>query len=384
MIDQNKIFMALCAATGKRLPKMRTVVSMVIRNLPEELHRQLKSEAALKGISLQNLILALLKENLAQTSKREFMIEKGGAGQMFIDALGHEGAERLAKAVGGKRVTIPTLKNSDRQRRNEEIRAQFTDGNYDDLALRFNISARQIRNIIGSVPRSLLYRKTMKTFENREKATTSNSPKNTPAKKEQQEKEVVPTDKLVARALSAGYQSSAKEGILENIWGKVCRLPRQADEMLKRLKKWPIELEKTVLPLTTHLPGAGIDSTVVPSGFKEKPAKDQLRFRIPQDVLQKVDDYRFQNHIPSRAKAIRELLKKVLKTPQKEKSTPGSRPINRTLLDAGDVQKLFKFKNRRTIYALTVRGLLPAVRVGRLLRFEPSAIETFVRGSRYK
>jgi len=36
---------------------------MIIRKVPDELHRQLKSEAALKGVSLQDLILSLLKKH---------------------------------------------------------------------------------------------------------------------------------------------------------------------------------------------------------------------------------------------------------------------------------------------------------------------------------
>jgi metal-responsive CopG/Arc/MetJ family transcriptional regulator len=51
----------------------------------------------------------------------------------------------------------------------------------------------------------------------------------------------------------------------------------------------------------------------------EKAEKDQkLIFMIPQDLLQKVDDYRFQNRIPSRAEAIRQLLEKALKELQKK------------------------------------------------------------------
>ena len=40
---------------------------------------------------------------------------------------------------------------------------------------------------------------------------------------------------------------------------------------------------------------------------------------IDKDLLKKVEDFRYDNRIPSRSEAVRELIKKALKTPKKKK-----------------------------------------------------------------
>jgi metal-responsive CopG/Arc/MetJ family transcriptional regulator len=40
---------------------------------------------------------------------------------------------------------------------------------------------------------------------------------------------------------------------------------------------------------------------------------------IDKELLKKVEDFRYENRIPSRSEAVRELIKKALKTPQKKK-----------------------------------------------------------------
>jgi plasmid stability protein len=41
-------------------------VTIILRNIPEDTRRELKSRAALEGISMQDLILRLIQEYLAR------------------------------------------------------------------------------------------------------------------------------------------------------------------------------------------------------------------------------------------------------------------------------------------------------------------------------
>jgi NRPS condensation-like uncharacterized protein len=52
-------------APGRKEQHMETV-TIILRNIPEDTRRELKSRAALEGISMQDLILRLIQEYLAR------------------------------------------------------------------------------------------------------------------------------------------------------------------------------------------------------------------------------------------------------------------------------------------------------------------------------
>jgi len=66
--------------------------------------------------------------------------------------LGEVSANKIARVLveelGGLRVSVPDLHDLAREERNIRMRAQFDGRNYFELAFRFGISVRQVRNII--------------------------------------------------------------------------------------------------------------------------------------------------------------------------------------------------------------------------------------------
>ena len=54
----------------------------------------------------------------------------------------------MAEELGGCRLTFPDLGELERQQRDRLIRARFTGSNHQELALRFSLSERQIRNVL--------------------------------------------------------------------------------------------------------------------------------------------------------------------------------------------------------------------------------------------
>jgi predicted HicB family RNase H-like nuclease len=46
------------------------MATIYLRNVPEELHRQAKSQAALEGVSLQGLVLKLIEDYLKAAKKK--------------------------------------------------------------------------------------------------------------------------------------------------------------------------------------------------------------------------------------------------------------------------------------------------------------------------
>lgn len=51
----------------------RGVTMIQIRNVPEEVHRQLKARAAMEGVSLSELALAELRRSLDRPTRRELL-----------------------------------------------------------------------------------------------------------------------------------------------------------------------------------------------------------------------------------------------------------------------------------------------------------------------
>ncbi|MDA3896773.1 MAG: ribbon-helix-helix domain-containing protein [Desulfobacteraceae bacterium] len=56
--------------------------------------------------------------------------------------------------------------------------------------------------------------------------------------------------------------------------------------------------------------------------------KPKLLLVIDEELLQKVDDYRFENRISSRAEAVRQLMKRGLKTSKSKPNLTTDKPNN--------------------------------------------------------
>lgn len=54
----------------------------------------------------------------------------------------------LAETCGGSRISVPTLKQFVYRERDEKIRRSFRGGNYEELAIRFRLSPKQVRRIV--------------------------------------------------------------------------------------------------------------------------------------------------------------------------------------------------------------------------------------------
>lgn len=46
------------------------MATIYLRNVPEDLHRQIKAEAALQGVTLQDLVIRVLAEYLKRVKKK--------------------------------------------------------------------------------------------------------------------------------------------------------------------------------------------------------------------------------------------------------------------------------------------------------------------------
>ena len=66
----------------------------------------------------------------------------------MIDAVGIEGFLGLVQLYGGSIVYLPTVSSIVKNSRDRKIREEFK-GNYDTLAIKYNMSRSQIYNIIN-------------------------------------------------------------------------------------------------------------------------------------------------------------------------------------------------------------------------------------------
>lgn len=55
----------------------------------------------------------------------------------------------LAEELGGVRMTLPSLRDHYRMERNRRIRNEFNGANLDDLAIRYRMTVRQVRRVVG-------------------------------------------------------------------------------------------------------------------------------------------------------------------------------------------------------------------------------------------
>jgi len=78
--------------------------------------------------------------------------------ESFLDRVSLEfGVENAAviyrimiEEMGGARVTVPTLKDLDRVRRDDRIRKAFRGNNHGELAIRFDLTETHIRRILAN------------------------------------------------------------------------------------------------------------------------------------------------------------------------------------------------------------------------------------------
>lgn len=72
----------------------------------------------------------------------------------YADEFGQPDAEKIFKIMiqelWGTRIRIPTNQYFYIRDRNKKIKASFYGGNYDELAIRFRLTATQIRRIVHS------------------------------------------------------------------------------------------------------------------------------------------------------------------------------------------------------------------------------------------
>lgn len=72
--------------------------------------------------------------------------------QRYVAEFGQQAAEKIFKVMiqelWGTRITIPNMQYFHIRERNNKIKAGFYGGNYDELALWFQLTAAQIRRIV--------------------------------------------------------------------------------------------------------------------------------------------------------------------------------------------------------------------------------------------
>ncbi len=72
----------------------------------------------------------------------------------YVSEFGQPDAEKIFKILiqelWGNRIRIPTMQYFHIQDRNKKIKASFYGGNYGELAIRFRLTATQIRRIVHS------------------------------------------------------------------------------------------------------------------------------------------------------------------------------------------------------------------------------------------
>ena len=72
--------------------------------------------------------------------------------QPVAEIVGVEGALRLASHLGGLSFYYPRLDSLLRDRRDAQIRAEFTGGNHRDLARKYQLTESWIREIVSRRP----------------------------------------------------------------------------------------------------------------------------------------------------------------------------------------------------------------------------------------
>jgi Mor family transcriptional regulator len=66
----------------------------------------------------------------------------------FGKPLSEKIIQAMAETIGGMRLTFPSMKDLDRNRRNARINREFSGFNHVELAERYGLKIRQIRRIL--------------------------------------------------------------------------------------------------------------------------------------------------------------------------------------------------------------------------------------------
>lgn len=69
----------------------------------------------------------------------------------YAEIIGIDGLYKLSKASGGTTLYIPKPESIFREFRNKKIKEDFTGYNYRELALKYNLCERAIRDILNGV-----------------------------------------------------------------------------------------------------------------------------------------------------------------------------------------------------------------------------------------
>lgn len=72
--------------------------------------------------------------------------------QRVADVIGLENFIALCRYANGERLYFPKLENVVYGERNRAIKREFNGRNYDELAKKYNLTTRQIRNILKDEP----------------------------------------------------------------------------------------------------------------------------------------------------------------------------------------------------------------------------------------
>jgi len=68
----------------------------------------------------------------------------------FGEASGMTVIKSFINCLGGLRINVPDMDDMQRKERDRKIRNLFTGTNYNELSLRFGLTARQVRNILDN------------------------------------------------------------------------------------------------------------------------------------------------------------------------------------------------------------------------------------------
>lgn len=69
----------------------------------------------------------------------------------YADLIGMDNFYKLSKELGGTALYIPKTESLFRELRNKKIREGFNGGNYKELALKYGLSERFVRDICSNV-----------------------------------------------------------------------------------------------------------------------------------------------------------------------------------------------------------------------------------------
>lgn len=69
--------------------------------------------------------------------------------KLLVEVIGFDNFIKLSMKFGGTEIYVPKSDMLVKAIRNEKIKQEFSGGNYRELALKYNLSESQIRNIIN-------------------------------------------------------------------------------------------------------------------------------------------------------------------------------------------------------------------------------------------